>query len=121
MMDILIAALTSGAVFSFVQFMITFGFSRKDKTKEIEAKLDLLSYKQDENQAINARTAILRFSDELRSGMKYSKEYYKQILDDCDRYESFCKEHPDFHNSYTEIADKHIKETYENLIREGKL
>lgn len=43
MIDILIAALTSGAVFSFVQFMITFGFSRKDKTKEIEAKLDLLS------------------------------------------------------------------------------
>ncbi len=121
MIDILIAALTSGAVFSFVQFMITFGFSRKDKTKEIEDKLDLLSDKLDESQAINARTAILRFSDELKSGMKHSKEYYKQILDDCDCYEDYCKAHPNFHNSYTEIADKHIKETYENLIREGKL
>ena len=56
--EILIAALTSGAVFSFVQFLITFGFSRKDKTKEIETKLDLLAYKQDENQAINAGSVM---------------------------------------------------------------
>ena len=121
MKEILLAALASGAVFSFVQFIITFAFSRKDKSKEIENKLDLLSDKIDESQAINARTAILRFSDELRGGMEHSKEYYKQILDDCDTYEDFCKNHPNFRNSYTEIADKHIKEVYENLMRQGKL
>lgn len=121
MKDIFLAIMASGGVFSLVQFFITFGFSRKDKSKEIEQKLDLLSDKIDESQAINARTAILRFSDELKYGMKHSKEYYKQILDDCDIYENFCKAHPGFRNSYTEIADKHIKETYENLMREGKL
>lgn len=121
MRDLFIALMASGGLFSFVQFFITLGFSRKDKSKEIEQKVDLLAYKFDESQAINARTAILRFSDELKSGMKHSKEYYKQILDDCDIYENFCKAHPDFRNSYTEIADKHIKETYENLMREGKL
>lgn len=117
----LVAILCSGAVFSFVQFLITFGFSRKDKSKEIEQKLDALSERIAENQAILARTHILRFSDELKNGIEHSNEYFRQQLDDCDTYDRYCKSHPDFKNSYTEIANKHIKETYKRLTREGKL
>ena len=121
MKDILIAALASGAVFSFVQFLITLGFSRADKTKEIEKKVDALSDKIDENQAVLARTHILRFSDELRNGVEHSAEYFRQQLDDCDTYDKYCESHPDFKNSYTMIANKHIKDTFERLTREGKL
>lgn len=117
----LVAILCSGAVFSFVQFLITFGFSRKDKSREIEQKLDALSERIAENQAILARTHILRFSDELKNGIEHSNEYFRQQLDDCDTYDRYCKSHPDFKNSYTEIANKHIKETYKRLTREGKL
>ena len=117
----LVAILCSGAVFSFVQFLITFGFSRKDKSREIEQKLDALSDRIAENQAILARTHILRFSDELKNGIEHSNEYFRQQLDDCDTYDRYCKGHPEFKNSYTEIANKHIKETYKRLTREGKL
>lgn len=121
MKEILLAVLTSGAVFSFVQFMISFGFSRADKSKEIEAKIDKLSNKVDENQAVLARTHILRFSDELRNGIEHSAEYFRQQLDDCDTYDKYCEAHPDFKNSYTMIANKHIKDTFERLTKEGKL
>lgn len=121
MTEVLIAALTSGAVFSFVQFLISFGFSRKDKSREIEKKIDALTEKVDANQAILARTHILRFSDEIKNGMIHSKEYWRQQLDDCDTYDEFCKDHPNFKNSYTLVANEHIKETYKQLVKDGKL
>jgi hypothetical protein len=118
---IITAIMGGGAVFSFVQFFITFGFSRHDKTKEIEKKVDALAERIDENAAILARTHILRFSDEIKNGVEHSAEYFRQQLDDCDTYEKFCETHPDFKNSYTEIANKHIKETFERLTKEGKI
>lgn len=121
MRDLIIPLLASGAIFSFVQFIITFGFSRADKSKDIEKKLDALAQRVDENQAILARTHILRFSDEIRNGVEHSNEYFRQQLDDCDTYERYCEQHPEFKNSYTMIANKHIKDTYEKLTREGKL
>lgn len=128
MREIILAVLASGAVFSFVQFLITLGFSRKDKSDEIEKKIDKLNDKidkvaesVDENAAILARTHILRFSDEIKNGMVHSSEYWRQQLDDCDTYQRFCDAHPNFKNSYTEHADKHIKDTYDQLKREGKI
>lgn len=126
---VLIAAiLGGGGVFSIIQFFITFGFSRKDKNKELEEKLDNMSGQIEEvreqiaaNAAILARTHILRFADELRNGVEHSNEYFKQQLDDCDTYNRYCKNHPDFKNSYTETADQYIKETYTRLLKEGKL
>lgn len=116
-----VAVLASGAVFSFVQFLISLYFSRKDKNKDLETKIDNLSNKMDENQAILARTHILRFSDELKNGIEHSAEYFRQQLDDCDTYDKYCEMHPDFKNSYTMIANKHIKETFERLTKEGKI
>ena len=128
----LILVLVSGGLFSFIQFFITFGFSRKDKTKELEKQLAeikedqqegfrKLNRKVDYNAAVLARTHILRFNDEILNGMKHSREYWRQQLDDCDTYEEFCKENPDFKNSYTEIADENIKNTFAKLMNEGKL
>lgn len=128
MQEILVAVLASGAVFSFVQFIITFGFSRADKSREIDKKIDTLSDKidkvaesVDENAAVLARTHILRFSDEIKNGVVHSSEYWRQQLDDCDTYMRYCETHPNFRNSYTEHADKHIKDTYDQLKREGKI
>jgi hypothetical protein len=124
--------LVSGGLFSFVQFFISFGFSRKDKSKDIENQLKEirednskqfaeLNTKIDYNSAVLARTHILRFNDEILNGINHSKEYFRQQLDDCDTYDKFCDKHPDFKNSYTMIANKYIKDTYDRLTREGKL
>lgn len=128
MYEIFLAALASGGVFSLVQFLITLAFSRKDKQKEIKNEITALRQEQHEtreeiraNAAILARTHILRFSDELKNGVKHSQEYFKQQLDDCDTYNRYCETHPNFKNSYTETADQHIKETYYRLLKEGKL
>ena len=121
MKEIIVTALASGAVFSFVQFLIQLYFQRFDKSQDIEKKIDTLSERVEENQAILARTHILRFSDELKNGVEHSNEYFRQQLDDCDTYDRFCQTHPEFKNSYTEIANKHIKDTYERLTKEGKL
>ena len=139
MQEIIIVVLTSGAVFSFVQFIITFGFSRVDKNKDLEKKIDennenlekkidtlndkidKVAESVDENAAVLARTHILRFSDEIKNGIEHSPEYWRQQLDDCDTYARFCEAYPNFRNSYTEHADKHIKETYDKLKREGKI
>lgn len=101
--------------------IIQFLFSRRDKSKEIEKKIDALSEKVDENAATLARTHILRFSDEVKNGVKHSGEYWHQQLDDCDTYARFCEAHPNFRNSYTTEADRHIKEVYAQLIRDGKI
>ena len=132
---IILAIVTSGAFFGFVQFLIT----RWDNKKNIEKKLDDLDKKVDEridgvdqkidkvaesvdqNAAVLARTHILRFSDEIKNGMVHSSEYWRQQLDDCDTYQRFCDTHPNFKNSYTEHADKHIKETYDKLKRKGEI
>ena len=118
---LMVAIIGSGALFSFIQYLIALFFSRKDKSKEIEKKIDSLADKVDRNQAVLARTHILRFSDELKNGIEHSAEYFRQQLDDCDTYDAFCRSHPDFKNSYTEIANKHIKETFERLTKEGKI
>jgi membrane-anchored protein YejM (alkaline phosphatase superfamily) len=132
---IIVAIVTSGAFFGFAQFFIT----RRDNKKNIEKKLDDIDKKLDEridvvdqkidkvaesvdqNAAVLARTHILRFSDEIKNGMIHSSEYWRQQLDDCDTYQRFCDTHPNFKNSYTEHADKHIKEIYDKLKRKGEI
>lgn len=121
MKEIIVTVLASGAVFSFIQFLIQLYFQRFDKSKDIEKKIDTLSDRVEENQAVLARTHILRFADELRNGVEHSNEYFRQQLEDCDTYARYCETHPGFKNSYTELADKYIKETYKRLMKEGKL
>lgn len=125
---IFLALIGSTSVWQFITFLVD-RFDKKKKSnedivkevKKVQASVDDLAVKVDENQAVLARTHILRFSDELRNGIHHSDEYFRQQLQDCDTYERFCEDHPDFKNSYTELANRHIKETYQRLIQEQKL
>ena len=118
-LTIFLAVVGSASIWQFITFLID-RFDKKKKSNEdivieiekVSTKVDNLAVKVDENQAILARTHILRFSDELKNNVKHSEEYFRQQLDDCDTYEKFCNDHPEFKNSYTEMANKHIKETY---------
>lgn len=119
---IIIAVFGSTGFWSYLQ-------NKKDKTSEVlkaitEIKSDITEVKNDmsklkanidENEAKNARNRIVRFSDEIRTGQKKSKDYYDHILLDIDAYEKFCNmpEHVGFKNGIAEISIKKIKQHYE--------
>lgn len=114
--DIILAVFASSGFWAFVQFWINRNDGTKKALQDITQAVDRLSDKVDTNAAVLARTHILRFDDELLNGVSHSQEYFRQQMDDIDTYEDFCREHPDFRNSYTVMASEHIRDTYKKLL-----
>lgn len=118
---IIVSLLSATAVWDFVKFLI----NRKDDTKaqivEVKKSIKALDDRVAQNQAILARTHILRFDDELLNDVKHSKEYFSQTLRDIDVYEAYSAEHPDFKNSFASAAINHIRKTYDELLEKHKL
>lgn len=119
--EILLAIIGSSAVFGFLQFIIQFLFTRNDMKQSIGKQLETLNDKVDRNSAVLARTHILRFADDLRNhGSEYhSEEYYRQQILDCDLYERYCEQHPDFSNGLTIVASKFIRDEFEKIYTGG--
>lgn len=112
--------MTASAIWDFIKFLINRKDGEKKELKGIKSAIETLSDKVDRNQAILARTHILRFDDELINGIDHSKEYFSQQLQDIDTYEAYCKLHPDFRNNYAVIASEHIKKVYAELLDKGE-
>lgn len=112
---IIIAIIGSGALFTFIQFLIT----RYDTKKSIIEKIDELGEDMERHKAIEARNHILRFSDELRNGVHHSEDYFKQIMIDIDTYENYCEEHKDFANGLTVLASEFITEEFRKIYTHG--
>ena len=117
--ELIIAIVGSGAIFGFLQFTIQFLVTRNDMKQNFGKKLDDLNSKVDRNQAILARTHILRFADDLRNGIHHSEEYFRQQILDCDTYDTYCRNHPDFSNGLTIVASKYIREEFEKKYMKG--
>lgn len=118
--ELIVAIVGSGAIFGFLQFIIQFLVTRNDMKQNFGKKLDDLNSKVDRNQAILARTHILRFADDLRNGIHHSEEYFRQQIIDCDTYDAYCKNHPDFSNGLTIVASKYIREEFEKMYMKGE-
>ena len=118
---VIVSLLSATAVWDFVKFLI----NRKDDTKaqiiEVKKSINKLGERIDENQAVLARTHILRFDDDLLNDVKHSKEYFSQTLQDIDVYEAFCMDRPNFKNSYATAAISHIRSTYDELLKKHNL
>jgi hypothetical protein len=118
MSEIVIAILASSGLWGIIQYLI----SRRDKTAEkLDRLTDLVqevSDRVDATNATNARTRILRFDDELINGVHHSKEYFQQILEEIDTYETYCGKHPDYKNSACTLAIEHIRHIYTKLLEE---
>ena len=115
-----VAIVTASAIWDFIKFLINRKDGENKELKGIKSAIETLSDKVDRNQAILARTHILRFDDELINGIDHSKEYFSQQLQDIDTYEAYCKLHPDFKNNYAVIASEHIKKVYMELLDKGE-
>jgi hypothetical protein len=116
-----VTIVTASALWDFVKFIINRADKQKTTNGDLKTAIEALADKVDRNQAILARTHILRFDDELLNDIHHSKEYFSQQLQDIDTYESYCKSHPDFKNNYAEAAITHIKSTYQKLLEEHRI
>ena len=129
---ILTSIIGSGAVFSFIQFLI----QRKDTSLEekiskrfdkVDSNMDdfkdevkQLDRKIDDTAAKQARVRILRFACELQSGHKFSKEYFNQVLDDISDYKQHCETYDDFMNDRAESAIKTVRKVYDEKLAEER-
>lgn len=118
--SIITAIIGSNGLFSLLLYIFQKIDSKRNGVTKISEQLSDLSDKVDENAAVLARTHILRFSDELQNGIVHSQEYFRQQMDDCDTYDKYCDKHPEFKNSYTVLAEQHIKTTYQHLLEKGE-
>lgn len=69
-----------------------------------------------ENLAIDCRTRILRFGDEVLHGTKHTKDHFEEILRDIKKYNLYCKQHPEFENNVTELTSSRIKDIYKKCL-----
>ncbi len=97
-----------------------------EKVEQLEAKIENIctevkSVKDDisETKAIDCRTRILHFGDEVLHRQKHTKEHFDEILKDIKTYEIYCKNHPSFPNHTTVLTSKRIKEIYEECLKNG--
>ena len=79
----------------------------------LEEAFDQKAKEDSEKEAKAARRRILRADDEIRMGMKHSKDFFEDVLRDIDAYEEYCDEHPHFKNRCAESAIRNVSETYD--------
>lgn len=84
----------------------------KESVVALETKVSNVDYKIEEQKAIDARTRMLRFGDEIRHGVLHSKDHYDQIMLDVTLYRNYCGEHKEFLNGVTESTAEVIEKKY---------
>lgn len=97
-----------------------------DRVEAVKGDLDALVsdyevLKEDikERDAVTYRVRILRFAEEVRNGVLHSKESFDQALDDIDRYEQYCNDHPNFVNNKTVRSKKLIIAAYDKCMEQN--
>lgn len=110
-----IAKLSRGFTFLKVRFYLTDSgkvVKKMDKVNTLETKVGAL----EKSDVIDCRVRILTFADEIRRGVRHSKETFDQVLSDIDTYERYCTEHPDFMNNKTVAAKAKILDVYSECM-----
>jgi hypothetical protein len=88
-----------------------------EKVDKLEEDLAEMQNSAEENRAKQNRSDILRFGDELRLGIKHSKESFDNVLGTISDYDKYCTDHPTFKNKIAEINERYIAEVYEECLR----
>lgn len=91
----------------------------KEENKKTNDKVDALSKQlaehireNEDDNAKQIRTRILRAYDDLCEGKLMSESHFEDILDDIDYYEEYVSKHSDFKNNRGEAAMNYIREIY---------
>lgn len=86
------------------------------KVEALEQEVRQLRQRCEEQSAVDCRSRILRFGDELLHQVHHSKEHFDQILRDVQTYEEYCRTHPDFVNNTTQVTTQQILEIYRQCM-----
>lgn len=90
-----------------------------EKLDDLSDKVDKIKYKVDQNEAVSCRARLLRFNKELINKEKHTMEEFDQCLEDCDKYEKFCGEHPGFKNNKAALSIANIERCYQKCQETG--
>jgi hypothetical protein len=71
------------------------------------------------DKASTCRYRVLRFDDEIRHGVKHTKEHFDQILDDIEGYEHYCEENPEYKNNKAVLAIENVRRVYRECRDNG--
>lgn len=85
----------------------------------VQNKIDCLDTEVKENAIVNCRTQFTRFGDEIRHGIRHSKDHFDQTLMNITKYEQYCQVHQDFANNVTEATARLIKRNYEERLEKN--
>lgn len=115
-MQLLITFLTSVCV-PIVVALISSGtfankLSKKIKVDELLEKFNALDYKVDCNKADDCRRIILNFNGEIKRGIHHDEEQFNEVIRLIDKYETFCRDNPNYPNNKAVIAIENIKNVY---------
>lgn len=80
-------------------------------------KLDNHIKTDDERAADMHRARILRFNQELIRSIPHTREEFIEALTEIDRYQRFCREHPDYPNSRAVHAIANIGRVYDERLQ----
>lgn len=87
-----------------------------DRLDNLEKEIKEIKRKNEEREATDCRSAILRFGDEIRHGTLHSKEHFDQVLLDISFYEHYCSTHNDYANNIALMTIEKIKNTYRDCL-----
>ena len=88
-----------------------------DAITSMSEKVDDIDYKVDQNEAVSCRARLLSFNKELIKRERHTQEEFDQCLED--KYEKFCKAHPDFKNNKAALSIENIKRCYKACEEAG--
>ena len=94
----------------------------QDSISDIKNELKDHIAADDERYAVQCRTRILRFADELINEPKHlhTQGNFEQCLQDITVYDQYCAEHPKFKNELTLRSAEIIRKVYDECAREHK-
>lgn len=90
-----------------------------EKVDKLGEDVQSLRSECDEREAVNCRTRIMRFGDEILHDIRHSKEHFDQILLDITNYEAYCEQHPKFKNNIAAATIQRIKAVYQKCLDEN--
>ena len=98
------------------------GMDMQDSITDINGKLTAHIAADDERNAVQCRTRILRFADELINEPKHlhTQGNFEQCLQDITVYDQYCADHPKFKNELTLRSAEIIRKVYDECAREHK-
>ena len=89
------------------------------EVRDTRKRLDEHIKVDDEREADRYREIILDFNNELMRGLGHTEEDFVEVLTIIDKYESFCKDHPDYPNSRAVHAVANIEKNYDKRLEKG--